>query len=522
MNVLGNLLRLYRFSQVLRSPGLRSAQPARLVRSVWRRPLAVVAVVPLVVALLFASGQLARAAQGAEPLDAWLAKAGAAASLVGVDVRSLDDGLSLLQRDPARLLNPASSIKLLTTYAALLLLGEDFRWQTQFRLDGELVDGVLNGDLVMKGGGDPKLVIEDLEVVIAQMRAAGLSVINGDLRIDNSLYATAPNRAASFDGQAAQPYNVWPDAAMLNFKSTKFVVTPSGNKAMLKLDPSLAGVKLENQIRLVSGRCRHRASGLQVRSRTGSQGSVLRVSGSYSRRCGQGHAFHAVLDHVRFSEALFRAAWEQAGGRWSGRARRAEGADVDSSAAFAGTPAWLTWLSPRTLANIVSDINKFSNNVMTRQLMLQMAVENGSAGDAPMDEASARRLVLAILRLNGLVLSGAVLDNGSGLSRRVRISAQGLTELLLHAARGPHADTLRESLPIVGVDGTMRRRLRKHPVAGKAWIKTGSLSGVRSMAGYVSARSGKRYALSLIVNGPGARASRTVQDSLIRWVYENG
>ena len=476
----------------------------------------------LLTVCVLAGGPVLAAAPGSDAqqqlVGQWLQDVGAGGDQVSVQVRALDNGESLLAVNEAATLNPASSIKLLTTYAGLLQLGADYRWQTRFYLDGKLVNGVLQGDLVLVGGGDPKLVIEDLLAALGQMRSAGLRHITGDLRLDNALYATPAAARVVFDGQASEPYNVWPDAAMLNFKSTKFVVTPRRGKAELTLDPPLAGITVHNRIQLTRGGCRFRASGLSIREQMPAGQTagapLLEVGGRYSQGCGQGHSFHAVLDHVSFSGALFRAAWEQLGGRWDGLARREPRRQQPRSEA-----PWYTWQSPRTLADIVTDINKFSNNVMTRQLMLQLAAERG---EPVVDEASARRQVTATLRLQGLALPGLVLDNGAGLSRHARVSAAGLTELLAHAAAGPFADVLRLSLPVVGVDGTMRARLRKHPVAGNGWIKTGSLADVRSMAGYVDAQSGRRYALALIVNGAGARASLPMQDRLLRWVYENG
>ena len=115
-----------------------------------------------------------------------------------------------------------------------------------------------------------------------------------------------------------------------------------------------------------------------------------------------------------------------------------------------------------------------------------------------------------------------VIENGAGLSRVERISAASTVALLRHAAAGPHAELLRESLPVVGIDGTMARRLQGEPAAGNAWIKSGSLAAVRSAAGYVSARSGRRYALAFIINGPRAEAGGHAIDELLRWVYDNG
>lgn len=457
--------------------------------------------------------QASAPAQGAaqrSPFDAWLREAGIAPGQVGAIALPFDGAPALLAHDAERPLNPASTIKLLTTYAALTLLGPDYRWRTEARLKGLLQGGVLRGDLTLRGGGDPKLVIEDLTEFIARMRAAGLEEIDGDLVIDDAIFDAGPGSVEDFDGDPSQPYNVRPFGALMNFKAVQVLVRPNGTGAGLAFDPPLADVAIDDRVRLLGGPCRYGASGLTIRDGEGGAAGV-RVSGSYSRACGEQGAFVAVLDHRRFIHGLFKAAWQAAGGRWTGRTRIERGAST-------GEP-WLVWTSPRTLADVVHDINKFSNNVMTRQLMLQMASE---AGARPATLADARRVVRGWLAAQGLAFPDLVLDNGAGLSRDARISAGQLARLLCHAAASPYAQLLRTSLPEVGVDGTMKTRFVGEPLAGHAWIKTGSLDDVRSIAGYVQAGSGRWYAVAMIVNGPGAAASRALQDTFLRWVHANG
>ena len=452
-----------------------------------------------------------RPADGA-PLRAWLDAAGLAPDQVGAIALPLDGAPALVAHEATRPLNPASAIKLITSYAGLALLGHDFRWRTEARLRGPLQAGVLRGDLVLRGGGDPKLVIEDLAGFVARMRAAGLERIDGDLVVDDAIFDSGARSVDEFDGEPSRPYNVRPFGALMNFKSARIVVRPDGKRAELAFDPALADVAIDNRVRVVGGRCRFGADGLQVRD-GGARGDspVVRVAGSYSRACGEQGVFAAMLDHRQFVHALFKAAWQAAGGSWDGRTRIERGASR-------GEP-WVVWVSPRTLVDVVQDINKFSNNVMTRQLMLQLAAE---AGMQPATTADARRVMWGWLAAQGLEFPELVLDNGSGLSRDARTSAAHLARLLRHAAAGPHADVLRESLPRVGFDGTMKGRLVGEPVAGQAWIKTGSLEGVRSIAGYVMAASGRRYAVALIVNAPGAAGSRALQDEFLRWVHANG
>jgi serine-type D-Ala-D-Ala carboxypeptidase/endopeptidase (penicillin-binding protein 4) len=449
-----------------------------------------------------------------------LRTAGVADGEFAVLVRPLDGGPALASHNAGIAYNPASAMKLVTTYAALALLGPEYRWKTTVSVRGRMVEDVLHGDLVLRGGGDPKLVIEDLVELVARLRAAGLREILGNLVVDDSLYDVS-GESASLDGQLSQPYNVSPHAALMNFKSTKFVVRPAKEAVAITMDPPLAGVRLVNAVKLVPGRCRNGAWGLSITDGVGqppSQVPEIRVSGTYSAGCGQQATMAAVLDHKRFIEAFFRSAWQSAGGSWSGRA-----VDLRSAAEGAATARsepLVQWTSPRTLGDVVKDINKLSNNVMARQVMLQTAVER-APGQAATPER-ARRVVGDWLRGRGLWFPEMVIDNGSGLSRNERISADSLVRLLVDVGLSEYRAAFVDSLPVAGIDGTMKYRLVSDPIAGQARIKTGSLEGVRSIAGYVNAASGKRYAVVMIVNSPRAGASRATQDHLLRWVHASG
>jgi D-alanyl-D-alanine carboxypeptidase/D-alanyl-D-alanine-endopeptidase (penicillin-binding protein 4) len=221
----------------------------------------------------------------------------------------------------------------------------------------------------------------------------------------------------------------------------------------------------------------------------------------------------ALLNHRQFTHAFFGAAWRAAGGSWSGRT-------VVERNVEAKLPVLLHWQSPRTLSDVVRDINKFSNNVMARQVMLQTSADAQRRRPATLERA--RSVVNGWLEKRGLRSPELIIDNGSGLSRRERIAPAAMARLLIDAAASPWAPVYIESLPVVGVDGTMKARLKTDPVAGNAWIKTGSLNDVRSIAGYVSAASGRRYAVVMLVNGPRAEGSGPAQDALLRWVHSNG
>ena len=439
--------------------------------------------------------------------------AGVSSGEVGLLVVPLDGGAPIAAHNAEMAFNPASTMKLVTTYAALSLLGPDYRWTTSLAVRGRVQGDTLHGDLVLRGGGDPKLVIEDMTELVARLRATGLREIRGNLVVDDSLYDVGDGSYEKFDGDPAQPYNVRPHAALMNFKATRVVVRPQDGAVAIALDPPLAGVPLVNEVKLVRGACRFGVGGLAVRDAGPEEQPSIRVGGAYSAGCGEQSTMVAVLNHRQFIHGFFLGAWQAAGGAWGGRTvveRR-----VDPS-----LPALAQWTSPRTLADVVRDINKFSNNVMARQVMLQTSADATARQPATIERA--RRTVATWLERRGLRSPELVIDNGSGLSRQERISPASLARLLIHAGRSDHAAVFVDSLPVAGVDGTMKGRLRDEPVAGRAWIKTGSLNDVRSIAGYVDAASGRRYAVVMLVNGPRAGATTGAQDALIRWVHANG
>ncbi len=481
----------------------------------WRAPrLLAGALLLALVSLLGGLPEQVRAANGAGQGRGALTSVTGVATLapgeVGMIALPVAGGRALFEHNAGRVFNPASTMKLVTSYAALSLLGPQYRWRTGLYLGGKLEAGRLHGDLVLRGGGDPKLVIEDLSELVGRMMASGLHRIDGDLVLDDSLYDLAGENLGPLDGDASQPYNVAPNAALFNFKAVQITVRPGPSGAVIALDPALAGVALINEVRVQPGACP--AGEVFLVSDAGDERHpAIRVGGTIHAGCGEQSQFSAVLTHRQFVQALFKAAWEAAGGSWEGELRFARGA-------ARGVP-WLVWESPRSLAQVVEDIHKQSNNVMARQLLLQLGAE---IGPRPATVARSREVVRGWLELQALHFPELVLDNGAGLSRDARISAGSLAQLLVHAANGPYADLMRVTLPLAGVDGTMKHRLVGEELSGRAWIKTGSLEGVRAIAGYVDAASGQRYVVVMMVNSANAAQSRSAQDGFLRWVFANG
>jgi D-alanyl-D-alanine carboxypeptidase/D-alanyl-D-alanine-endopeptidase (penicillin-binding protein 4) len=198
-----------------------------------------------------------------------------------------------------------------------------------------------------------------------------------------------------------------------------------------------------------------------------------------------------------------RVLWSEIGGTWTGKVRE-------------GTPSPLAKLvythESEPLAELVRDINKFSNNVMARQLYLTLAAE---LDGAPAQGPAAARAIAQWLTLKGISAPDLALENGSGLSRNERASAATLMKLLQAAWASSVMPEFIASLPVVAADGTMRRRLQGEGVSGNAHIKTGLLADARAMAGYVLDRGGRRYAVVMIANHPNAPYAEPAFDALL-------
>lgn len=407
-----------------------------------------------------------------------------------------------------RALNPASTMKLVTTYAALESLGPAFAWRTTLSSSAPQDGDTLAGDLYLRGSGDPKLVMESVWLMLRQLRGRGIRAIAGDLVLDRTAFEAAPYDPSAFDREPNRPYNVGPDALLVNFKSIalRFIPDDARREVRVFAEPGLADFTV-GPIAYADGPC----GDWRIRAAPDwSRPDRLAFNGSYPGACGEQVWNVAVLDHARYAGALFRSLWAELGGTLAGTVR--DGV----------VPADARVLAERespSLAELVRDINKFSNNTMARQLFLAMAAE---ATRQPANLERARRTIRAFYVGKGLALDDVVVDNGSGLSRIERISATSLAAVLQAAWSSPVMPEFVASLPLVGYDGTMRKRLVTRTVAGQAHVKTGTLADVRAIAGYVLATSGKRYVVVFIVNHANATAAQPAQDALLQWIYENG
>ena len=455
-----------------------------------------------------ASGADAPPAAASSTPDLYLSRLAAAripSDAAAVVVVPLDGGSLRWSANDRRPMNPASTMKLVTTYAALHLLGPAYTFRTEVLADGPQAGDVLHGPLYVRGGGDPHLVIEDLWLLVHRIRDFGIREIHGDLVLDKSLFDPLPHDPGEFDGEEGRAYNVGPDALLVNFKSIAltFVPDPAARVARVMVVPEVAGMKYPRSVPAVEGGCGDWRGRLRADI---NDPMNIRIGGAFPLACGERAIYLGALEHTNYFAAVFRALWERQGGAWKGEVR--EGV-VPSSARLVAT------LDSEPLAVLIRDINKFSNNVMTQQLFLTM----GAAGGQPGNPARGAAAVRGLLAARGIAAPELILENGCGLSRVERISAGTLGNVLVDAWKSQWMSELMASLPVSGVDGTMQRR--NVPV-GAAHMKTGMLEDTRAVAGYVLAASGRRYVVVAIINHANAGRATGAHDALIEWVFRTG
>ena len=444
-------------------------------------------------------------------------------SLHVVDLETGETTLSWMEDEPR---NPASVMKLLTTLVALDTLGPAYTWRTEVHAVGELEDDRLEGDLLLRGYGDPFLVTERVWQMLRELRRAGLRSISGDLLIDDSYFHIAGYDPAAFDRQPLRAYNVAPNALMMNFRVVRYYFEPdvAGNVVNIRTDPELDNLTVINRLSVANGRCRGYQRGITIVPNVSKDRFTF--SGRFPSGCEIYAMDRAALDHNAFTYGLFKYMWREVGGEFDGDYRNVQGDGIQGDGNMQGEPdegdpddePLLTFES-WPLADVISKVNKHSNNVMARHLLLTVAAEKYGA---PGTEENGRRAVMEWLAERGLADERLMLANGAGLSRTSRMTARQMAELLRYAYSRPYMPEFLSSMSLTGLDGTTSRRFDEaDQLTGRAHVKTGSLDHVSAIAGYIQARSGKRYVFVTMQNyedihrGPGEE----VQEALLRWVY---
>lgn len=436
-----------------------------------------------------------------------LKKAGIPQQNVSVYVQAVDNDRPIISHNAGKSMNPASVMKLVTTHAGLDMLGPAYRWKTEVYRDGAVNNGVLEGNLIVKGSGDPSFRVQEFWRLLMSVQQAGISEIKGDLLIDKSVFSNTVGNRNTFDDETWRAYNAMPSAFLVNGRNTSFKFTADASGVNINQEFDLPEVQIINSMKLAQGACGEWRSRFGYTVKPAQDKVIVTFSGTFSPDCGERYLELSVFDDEKYAFYTFRKLWRELGGKFIGSMNVQE---VPSTA----TKVLEQVSDP--LGYVIRDINKWSNNLMARQLLLTIAAEKHSM---PATEAKGFAAIKTWLFAKGMAFDELIIENGSGLSRVERISAEHLGQLLVNAFRSPVMPELMASLPILAQDGTVKKRLNDSQSNGRAHLKTGSLDGVSAIAGYEIDANNHRHVLVMFVNHPKAAAAKAAQDALIEWVH---
>lgn len=429
---------------------------------------------------------------------------------VSIIVQKIGSNSYAASVNPNKAMTPASVVKIITTYSALEKLGPNYRWPTKFYTTGPVNKGKLKGNLVVQAFGNPDLISEDIPEMAAGIKAAGIKSIKGNIIIDQYFFRYNRRNWSLFDKNTYNPYNAMPAAMMFNHRATRIDISgnPATNKVYIRPTFADSSFRIKNNLKVTNKSCRGRYAWPRYKTYNKKGKVTIEFKGNYSSKCPDREVYRVLtLPAYSFFSAL-KKELKKIGVTFNGR--------LKFQKTKPGNKLIYTHLS-RKLIDIVTKTNKQSNNLMARQIMLTLG---GILYGGPATEKSGVRALKHILGKHNILDSKTKLSNGSGLSRTAKLTANSLNNLLQHAYKSDFK--WMETLPIMGTDGTLRRRLFKTSLKGKAWMKTGSLRNVRSITGYVRSKSGNTYTVTILINDrrskwPGGK----LQDNIITWVHKN-
>ncbi len=404
--------------------------------------------------------------------------------------------------------NPASVAKLLTTGTGLINLGADYRWKTEFYIDGKISNNTLNGNLIIKGYGNPYMVEERLVDIVSSLQEKGIYDINGKIIMDNYFFENEVEIPDLFDGNGMSPYNAIPNALAINFRTIKVTFSGNTGKAVVTTNPKLEYSEIQNNMTLNNSK-KCKGKGFRPVINADKNQDLIIVSGSISRACS-GVMLRKVLgDAGDLYFGLFKQYWTNAGGTISGSWSYG---NVEDNYKLIHTQY------SKPLSEQIKVMNKRSNNIMTRQLFLTIGAQ---MSQPPANLEKSRSIVFSTLKALRINTAGIKLDNGAGLSRVTRISAKQLASYLKSISKTNVSQYFKNSLSIAGVDGTLRKRLRNTPLQGNAIGKTGTLKNAKAVAGYLTNINGEKYVFAMLFQGNKATQGRILQDQILEWVYNH-
>lgn len=406
-----------------------------------------------------------------------------------------------------KLFNSASLVKIITTYIGLKELGPDFSWQSDFYYTGDIVGGTLKGDIIFKGTGDASFSVEDLERMIREIQRKGINRIEGNLLFDSTYFGEIPNEV-TFDNDPMRAYNVLPSAISLQSNTINFRFNSKKNKVKIEATPNIKALKIVNNIKSTREKCLSWREKLSYETKVNEQQGSLNFRGKFSKNCKVKEIDLAMLDWQTYFYHTFKQKWLDNGGWFNGNF-------INTSEPLDDDRLLVSHYSD-PLSNLIRDTNKYSLNLMSRNLMLTVIANENNVHPT---EKMVNPYIKNWLSKNKIDNEGLFIDNGAGLSRDIMISVNQFLMILQNIYYDPMMPEIISSFPIAGIDGTLKKRMKNSPIRMKGHFKTGSMNEVSAMAGFFLNNDKEMNIFVFMMNGKKANMSQNFQEALIESIY---
>ena len=397
-------------------------------------------------------------------------------------------------------LNPASVMKLVTTKAAIDLLGLGFRWKTDILINGTRENRILNGDLYFRGSGDPTIDLNRFNSLLKKIYDSGIRSIDGNVYVDRSSFPSEAHDPAQFDEEPLRPYNAGSDALPINANVFDIHFIPNYENKTIDLISSPLNAPISNQLKLVNRPCASWPKNPAI------ENQIIYFRGSYPAACGIKQRQYSFLSPSSYFENAFLSEWISLGGTLRGQI-------LDGQTPESAVPLLSSTSEP--IASALRLTNKWSSNIAARNIFLTLSAQQSPAADL----TQSRLILENWAKARELDARGLFIDNGSGLSRNGRTTVSLISEILKMAWTDPSMPEFVSSLSIPGVDGTLCTRFRLSPANAKAHLKTGYLEGVRSIAGYLHLPQGRTLSVVIIMNHESLTKTSKTMENLIQQLY---
>ena len=419
---------------------------------------------------------------GLASVDALIKKHQIPENKLSIILEDSESGERLISINPSTTRSPGSVTKIFTAFAALDLLGEAYQWRTDAFIEEENNNKEIVDHLLIRGGGDPSFSLKDLEKLILNIRAKGIREIRDDIYFDQTFFRQRKKSTAKFDKSPLRPYNTMHSSLIVN--SNKIDLSFNLNEETGKPDITPLflpiGIEIENNLSVGSGKCKDFRSQVTFDEKFRKQTLTILINGVYPAQCKNLDHDLAITRTEHYFFGVFKKLWLNSGGTINGYYKKKNKSNKHVLVAH---------VFSEELSTALEMMLKESDNLTARNIFLSLPEFSKRK-----ELRNSRKLLYGSMKENNIYWHFRnIIDNGSGLSRVTRIKAESVMSLIQEIDQGTKFSSVKSMLPISGVDGTLKNIYQSKLLRGQLRLKTGTLNGVRCLAGFITTKSGNEY-----------------------------